>query len=241
MSNEIEIKEKKEIKTVDMYNDLPSFQNAWRIAGTLAKSNLVPVEFQNRPENCMIALDLSSRLSMSPFMIMQNIYVVHGKPAFSAKFAISLINASGRFEGNLRFKLEGAGETLSCYAYATYKGEKEPIKGTLVTMKMARQEEWLSRKGSKWQTMPEKMIKYRAASFFANEYCPDLLLGVSVQEEEEDQQPRHVEATVEEMVDSEVADKQASEELDSEFDSESEKENEDDLQDPVENSEEVPY
>jgi len=145
---------------------------------------------------------------------MQNIYVVHGKPSFSSKFAIAMINASGRFEGNTRFNLEGKGDNLSCYAYATYRGEKEPIKGHTVTMKMAKDEKWIDKTGSKWKTMPEKMIKYRAASFFANEYCADLLLGMSIQEELEDITPREVKIDIEKDVDNEVDNNQASESLD---------------------------
>lgn len=209
MSNDVILKkeQEREIKTVEMYNDLTSFQNAWKMSTTLSKSNMIPQEFQNRPENCMIALDMCSRLGMSPFIIMQNIYIVHGKPSFSSKFAIAMINNSGRFEGGLRFKLEGKDENLSCYAYATYKGESEPVKGTKVTIAMAKAEGWWSKKSkktgqesSKWPTMTEKMIKYRAASFFASEYCPDLLLGVSIKEEIEDSQPRSVESIVEQEI-----------------------------------------
>ena len=54
-------------------------------------------------------------------------------------------------------------------------------------MKMARQEGWT--KNSKYQSMPEYMLKNRAATFFGRQYIPDLLLGVQTSEEIVDIQP----------------------------------------------------
>ena len=45
-------------------------------------------------------------------------------------------------------------------------------------MKMAKAEGWLSKAGSKWQTMPLQMLQYRAYTFFARVNCPEKLLGV---------------------------------------------------------------
>ena len=48
-------------------------------------------------------------------------------------------------------------------------------------MRMARQEGWT--KNSKYSSMPELMLKNRAATFFGRQYIPDLLLGVQTSEE----------------------------------------------------------
>jgi hypothetical protein len=50
-------------------------------------------------------------------------------------------------------------------------------------MKMAKAEGWLNKNGSKWQTMPEVMIRYRAASFFGRLNCPDMIMGIYSKEE----------------------------------------------------------
>ena len=150
-NNELMETNEQDFKVSEMYDGLSAFRNAWSIANKLAKSDMIPTEFRNKPENCVIALDLSSRLGMSPFMIMQNMYIVYGKPGFSAKFCIAVVNKSGRFQGPLRFKVEGKGDKMSCYAYATYKGEEEPVKGTTITIEMAKAEGWVDRNGSKWR------------------------------------------------------------------------------------------
>ena len=57
---------------------------------------------------------------------------------------------------------------------------------------MAKDEGWYSKKDkygnetSKWQTMPELMLAYRAAAFFARVYIPNSLMGLYVEGEVED-------------------------------------------------------
>jgi hypothetical protein len=53
---------------------------------------------------------------------------------------------------------------------------------------MAKAEGWVSRKGSKWATMPELMLMYRAASFFGRLYAPEVLMGMHSMEEIQDAQ-----------------------------------------------------
>jgi hypothetical protein len=48
---------------------------------------------------------------------------------------------------------------------------------------MAKAEGWLDKAGSKWKTMPELMLKYRAAAFFGRLYAPEVLMGMQTSEE----------------------------------------------------------
>ena len=64
------------------------------------------------------------------------------------------------------------------------------IKGSTVSIAMAKAEGWT--RNSKWRTMPEQMLKYRAATFFGRQYIPDLLLGVQTSEEVVDITPLDV-------------------------------------------------
>lgn len=155
-----------------------------RNAEILASSDLVPKQFKNNPPNCFIALGLAKRMDMNPFMVMQNIVIVNGKPSWPGQFIIATINASGRFDDILKYDVKGNGDTLECRAYAQRNGET--LIGPTVTMAMAKAEGWLSKDGSKWRTMPELMIQYRSATFFGRLYCPDLLNGMYSTEEVED-------------------------------------------------------
>lgn len=76
-----------------------------------------------------------------------------------------------------------------CRAYATDLRTGKEVHGAWVTMEMAVKEGWYGKNGSKWQTMPETMLMYRAAAFFQRAYCPDMLLGYLSQDEAEDIAP----------------------------------------------------
>ena len=56
-------------------------------------------------------------------------------------------------------------------------------------MAMAKKEGWATKAGSKWQTMPELMIRYRAAAFWGRLFVPELLVGIQAEEEVIDIQP----------------------------------------------------
>ena len=165
-----------------------AFELVQRQAKMLASSTLVPKEFQNNMANCAIGLNIAKRLGADPFMVLQNIDVIHGRPSFRATFLIAMVNASGRFSP-LKFKLEGNGAERTCYAYATDKASGETVDGPVVSMAMAKAEGWSTKSGSKWITMPEVMLRYRSAAFFARLYAPDITLGMQTAEEVEDVAP----------------------------------------------------
>jgi hypothetical protein len=113
---------------------------------------------------------------------MQNLYIVHGKPGWSAQFIIAAINSTGKFSP-LRFAVTGEGDDKGCIAWATENATKERLESPRVSIDMARKEGWLDKAGSKWKTMPELMLRYRAATFFGRLYAPEVLMGMKTVEE----------------------------------------------------------
>ena len=167
-----------------MWNDTKTMNLAWRTAGMLSKSALVPEAYRNRPEDCLIAIDIANRQGVSPLMVLQNLYVVKGKPAWSGSFCAAAINGCGKFTPlEYVFVDEGGG---GCFARATRLSNGSVCVSDTVTMQMAHDEDWLDKKGSKWKTMPRQMMMYRAASFFARAHCPEVLLGIQTVEEVQD-------------------------------------------------------
>ena len=138
--------------------------------------------------NCLVALEIAHRMRMSPFVVVQNLNIIHGRPSWSSQFIIALINGCGRFTP-LRYEITGKGDDLACYCVATEIATDKELKGPTVTMAMAKKEQWATKSGSKWQTMPELMCRYRAAAFFGRIYIPDLLVGIQAEEEVIDIQP----------------------------------------------------
>lgn len=120
-------------------------------------------------------------------MVMQNLYVVRGKPSWSGQACTALVAGSGKFK-NVKHVYTGerGTDTWGCYLQATRIEDNEVVNGVEVTIKMAKDEEWYGKTGSKWKTMPELMLAYRASAFFARVHIPNALMGVSVEGEVED-------------------------------------------------------
>jgi len=180
----------------DTFSSTQTFEHTQRVAKMLASSSLIPKEFQGNIQNTIIAMEIAGRIGASPLMVMQNLHVIHGKPSWSSTFIIGAINSSARFSP-LRFDVSGTGDDLRCVAWTTERGKTERIEGPAVTMKMAKLEGWVDKAGSKWKTMPELMIRYRAAAFFGRLYTPDIMMGMQTHEEVVD--VTHVEVNQDEV------------------------------------------
>jgi len=183
-----------------------------------ASSELVPPMYQisaTNPKdkavaNCMIALEMASRIGASPLMVMQNLYLVYGKPGWSSKFLVATVNTCGRFEP-LEYKRRVVGsckgmtyvekvkengttkyvtrtidfemDDVECVAFTRKKGSEVLLESIPVTLSMAIKEGWYGKDGSKWKTMPLLMLQYRAASFWTSAYSPEISMGMKTSEE----------------------------------------------------------
>lgn len=177
-------KEHKEIAIADngVFSRHSVFAESMQMARALCSSTLVPQDYRGEQNlgNALIALEIAQRTGASPLMVMQNLYVVHGRPAWSAQFIIAALNSCGRFSP-LRFEIDA--QKGECNAWAFEKATGDRLDGPKASIAMSKAEGWYERKGSKWQTMPEVMLRYRAASFFGKLYAPDILMGMQSDEE----------------------------------------------------------
>lgn len=179
--------------STNVFSDPEAFQNLFNIGKMFASSSLVPQAYQGKPMDCAIACDMANRMNVSPMFVMQNLYAVKGKPQWSGQACMSMIKASPLFK-SVKPVYTGQKNTDSwgCYISAIRKEDGEEVHGVEVTIKMAKDEGWYSKKDkygnetSKWQTMPELMLAYRASAFFARVHISNSLMGCSVEGEAED-------------------------------------------------------
>jgi hypothetical protein len=185
--------------------------------------------------NCMIAIEMAQRIGASPLMIMQNMVIIYGRPSWSSKFLIATVNTCGRFNP-LQYKITNLGrvgkvpytdyvwdgkkkapvtkeydgtniENLQCIAFTTAKGSTEVLESSPIDIKMAIQEGWYTKSGSKWVTMTRQMLMYRAASFWTSAYAPELSMGMKTDDELHDIiDVDYEDVTVQEKVKKEMAD-----------------------------------
>ena len=164
-----------EKRQVSVYSDVNLYNNALKMAESLAKSDLIPDNYKGKPESCLIAIDVARQIgARSPLFVMQNLFVVKGKPSWSGQYCDAIVRANFK---KVKAELSGEGDDRGCKVTA-YDQNDNFCEGTRVTIRMAKQEGWFSKTGSKWQTIPDLMLQYRAFAFFARVHCPDKLLGI---------------------------------------------------------------
>lgn len=183
-------------ENLNVFGSIQSFEDAQRMAKVFVNSSLVPQQFKGDLGSCLIALNMANRMKADPLQVMQNIYIVHGKPSFSSSYLIACFNQCGRYSA-IRYKFEGekGTDTWGCKAVATELATGEILEGVTVTMAMAKAEGWYNKAGSKWKTMPELMMRYRAATFLIRSVAPEIALGFTTTEEVLDITDRAVEVT----------------------------------------------
>jgi hypothetical protein len=190
MSNQLQVATPQQ-QPLSAFSSENAFVSVQRMAKALASSTLVPDSYRGEANlgNCIIALELSQRIGASVMAVMQSMVPIHGKPTWSASFLIATVNSCGRFSP-MRFRWVGKEGTddWGCRAFAVEREGNLELVGALVTIAMAKAEGWYGKSGSKWKTMPEQMLQYRAAAFWCRAYAPEIALGMHTSEEIHDTQ-----------------------------------------------------
>ena len=203
MSTELATTNNNQVQAFDFFNPV-QFDTMQRVCKMFSSSELVPdiykvIPGKNTPEkamsNCMIAIEIAQRIGASPLMVMQNMYIVYGKPSWSSKFLIATVNTCGRFNP-LQYRFTDKGKVgmvgtfngnniddIECVAFTTAKGSKDLLESSPISVKLAVQEGWYQKNGSKWQTITKQMLIYRAASFWTSAYAPELSMGMKTEDE----------------------------------------------------------
>lgn len=170
--------------TVTMWNDVGLMQQAWKMANTLSQTTIIPQQYRGKTGDCLVAIDMANRMGLSPITIMQNSQVVQGNFTWKGTACKAMIDSCGRYENSKYIEVGKRGnDDWGYYLEAIDKKTREIVKGITVTIDMAKKEGWYSKNGSKWQTMPELMLKYRAAAFFMRTECANVSMGFLTAEE----------------------------------------------------------
>jgi hypothetical protein len=187
MENQI-IKHEPQTQSLSVFANGEAFEHAQRIAKMLSSSDLVPQSYKGNVANTLVALEMAHRLGDSPLMVMQNMNVIHGKPSWGSSYIIAKLNSCGRFNP-IKFRAFGEGDGLTVIAWTNDVRTNELLEGPPISIAMAKKEGWYTKNGSKWPTMPDLMLRYRAAAFFGRLYAPELMMGMHTSEEVYDMVP----------------------------------------------------
>lgn len=172
-------------------------------ASVFAQSQLVPKHLQGKVQDCLILMNMAMRMQEDPLLVLQNCFVVSGTPGFKTQFLIARANASGQLKSKIRWnvekleppilKLEGF-EMPNLRVTAQAVDNFGELMEASVTSDMAIREKWTS--NPKYRSMPEHMLRWRAAAFLIRLYMPEVMMGMQTIEEIEDVVAANPEAQV---------------------------------------------
>jgi hypothetical protein len=152
-------------------------RNDLELAREFAKAKMVPQQYQNSPGDCYIAIKLAQRFRMDPWSVMQEMYLIQGKPMMSGKLAIAILNNS--LAEPLRPEYSGAGDDRTLVLTGRVEGEDKPLSVELKVKDAKTQ-------NAQWSKIPDQMLMYAAARMWGRRYSPDILLGIVFDDEEID-------------------------------------------------------
>jgi len=192
VSNEVQVQHRG--RKFEVAREIVPMADQITLAKQLAMSPIVPAAYQRNEGSCYLAVDMAMRMGVSPLFLMQNLHIIQGKPSLSGQFIAALIRSTPSFR-NVRLVYVGTPNTDTWGAYVTAEKTStgEEVKGATITIKTARAEGWMTKNGSKWITMAEMMLAYRAYTWFGRQHAPELLMGLQSSDEIEDIQVVEVE------------------------------------------------
>lgn len=156
--------------------------SAYRLAKAVCMAGMAP-KGMDTPEKCMIAIMRGMEVGMTPFMALDKIAIVNGRPTIWGDGAIGLVRGSGLCEW-IREKIEGEGDKRVAVCDAKRRGEPEPIRGVF-SVADAKQAGLWGKQGP-WQQYANRMLQMRARAFCLRDGFADVLGGLYLKEEMED-------------------------------------------------------
>lgn len=169
-----------------------TLEEAMKFSQTLAKSELVPKDFIDKPANILVAIQWGMELGLQPMQAMQSIAVINGRPSLWGDAVIGLVRASGLCE----YIYENvAADGLSATCRTKRKGDAEEVTRTF-TMEDAHKAGLKGKQGP-WTNYPKRMLQMRARSWCLRDVYPDVLRGVHVAEESQDIPEKDITPTTE--------------------------------------------
>lgn len=185
----VTIAPKREIRVVEddsplsFMMDSAKFEHCYRIAEAMSRASLLPKHLRGATKeetaaNCFLVVNQAMAWRLNAFLIAPETYEVGGKLGFQGKLVASVINTRAGIKNNLAFTFSGEKSTDSytVEVSGTFVNEDEPRTLT-VSVGQAKTS------NSMWTKDPEQKLCYTGAIRWARRYAPEVVLGVSTEED----------------------------------------------------------
>ena len=149
----------------------------------LARSQMVPRNYQGKPEDILVAVQWGYEIGLAPIQALQNISVINGKPSVYGDAALALVQSSPLCEG-VEESIEGEGTQNPVAICIVHRRGRKPVTCKFSVEDAKRAGLW--GKSGPWTAYPKRMLQMRARGFALRDAFPDVLKGLITVEEAED-------------------------------------------------------
>lgn len=161
-----------------------NFEHSLRVANMICKSEMVPKNYKDRPQDVLVAMEMGVALGIGPLQAIQNIAIINGKPCLYGDGMLAVCSGRSDFENISEEQiLDSQGKTIGYKCTVTRRG-RTPVCHSF-TIEQA-QTAGLWGKQGPWKQYPNRMLQMRARSFALRDSFADALGGVRMAEEVED-------------------------------------------------------
>lgn len=159
-----------------------TIEEVFRLASAVAKSGLAPRGMET-PEKLTVAIMHGLEIGLAPMQAIQRIAVVNGRPTVWGDALPALLLARGFSIGE---RIEGSGDDRVAVCKVV-RPDGAMIERTFSVADAKRAGLW--NKQGPWQQYPERMLRMRARGFACRDGAADVLSGLYVAEEIEEERP----------------------------------------------------
>ena len=159
-----------------------SLNEAMQLAELMANSEMVPKDYQGKPGNVLVAVQMGAELGLKPVQALQNIAVVNGRPSVWGDGLRALIMSAPDLI-NIADEFDEKAMKATCIITRNINGNAIVFKGEFSQSDAVSAGLW---ERNTWKSYPKKMLEWRAFGFAARKAYADRLRGISLAEEAQD-------------------------------------------------------
>lgn len=168
-----------ELKQADWHTPT-STEQAFKMAQTIAKSDLAPKDFKGKPESVLIAMQMGAEVGLSPMQAIQNIAVINGRPCLWGDAMLALVMKRKDFAG---IEENQTATEATCTVKRVINDETLTFSQKFTKEDAVTAGLWGS---NVWKKYPRRMLQMRARGFALRDAFADALRGINVAEEVRD-------------------------------------------------------
>ena len=153
-----------------------SFEEALKFAELMAKSDLVPKDFKDKPGNILVAIQKGHEVGLSPMSALETIAVINGRASLWGDGMLALV------QSHFAYEAIDEGQSTDKEGVCRIKRKGEAWYEVRFSLEDAKRAGLLGKAGP-WTAYTKRMLQLRARSFALRDKFADALKGLIAAEE----------------------------------------------------------